>query len=65
MMLRESKEMGSSCNTPNMKTVRKWKTEPETDDILSSLTYRNMVGAMQNHRKGICFGANPFSPLKV
>lgn len=44
-MLRESKYMEIKRNTPDVKTAGKWKAVAETDDILFSLTHRDIAGA--------------------
>ncbi|XP_014768063.1 uncharacterized protein LOC106867650 [Octopus bimaculoides] len=63
MMLREWKDTEIRQNPPEVQTARKWKAEAETDDSLSSLIHRDMVGATRNHRRGLGFGANQFRPF--
>ena len=46
-----------------MNTGKKWKAEEETDDILSALQHRDIVGAVQSDQKGI--GADPFKPFST
>ena len=61
MMLRESKDEEVRSNPPDVRTARKWKAEEETDNIVSALEHRDIVGAGQCDKKGI--GYNPFKPF--
>lgn len=48
--------METRRNLSNVKTVRKWKTEADAEDILFSLTTQDMIGEMHIHKKIIDFG---------
>ena len=61
MMLRESRDGEVKSNPPDVRTARKWKAEDETNNIITHLEHRDIVGAGQCDRRGI--GYNPFKPF--
>ena len=61
MMLRDSRDPEIHDNPPDVVTAKKWKAEEETDKIISDLKHRDIVGAVQNDRRGI--GSDPFKPF--
>ena len=61
MMLRESSDGEVRSNPPEVQTARKWKAEEETNKIITALEHRDVVGAVQDDRKGL--GYNPFKPF--
>ena len=63
MMLRDSKDPEIRNNPPEVITAKKWKAEKETDAIIEDLRHRDIVGAVQNDRKGI--GSDPFKPFST
>ena len=62
MMLRESKDKEIRDNPPDVKSARKWKAEEATDEILSILEQRDIVGSVQTDRVGL--GNGDFRPFK-
>lgn len=62
MMLRESKDQEISGNPPDVRTARKWQAEVATDEIISTLEHRDMIGATQTDRLGL--GNGDFRPFK-
>ena len=61
MMLRDSRDPEIRSNQPDVNTGKKWKAEKETDNIITSLEHRDIVGAVQSDRKGL--GSDPFKPF--
>lgn len=64
-MMRESKDMEIRRHQPNVKIVRKWKANAKRDDILSSITHRDMIRASQIRRKGPGFDADRLTFLRL
>ena len=62
MMLRKSRDQEISDKSPEVKTVRKWKAEDATDEIISSLEHGDIVGPAQTDRSGL--GNGDFRPFK-
>ena len=63
MMLRDSKDPEIRNNPPDVTTATKWKAEEETEKIIADLKHRDIVGAVQNDRKGL--GSDPFKPFSA
>lgn len=63
MMLKDSKDDTIRSDPPKVKTARKWNAEFETEDIISELQHRDIVGASQDDRAGL--GKNPFKPFST
>ena len=61
MILRESRDGEVRSNPPEVQTARKWKAEEETNKIITALEHRDVVGAVQDDRKGL--GYNLFKPF--
>ena len=62
MMLRESKDSEVRDNPPDVRTGRKWKAEAATDEIVSILEHRDIIGSTQADRMGL--GNGDFRPFK-
>ena len=52
-MLRESSDADIQDSAPDVKTVKKWSAEDDTDDINATLEHRDIVGATESGRGGI------------
>ena len=63
MMLRDSKDHEIRNNPPDVITSMKWKAEDETDSIIADLKQQDIVGAVQNDRKGL--GSDPMKPFST
>ena len=61
MMLRDSRDPEIRNNPPDVVTARKWIAEEETDNIISDLKHRDIIGAVQTDQRGI--GSDPFKPF--
>ena len=62
MMLREAKDQKIREQPPRVRTARKWNAESSTDEIISSLEHKDVVGAVQTDRLGL--GNGDFRPFK-
>ena len=62
MTLRESRDHETSDRPPDVRTVRKWKAEVATDEIISSLEHGNIVSPAQPDRLGLGYG--DFRPFR-
>ena len=62
MMLRESSGQEISGKPPDVRTVRKWKVEVATDEIISSLEHGNIVSPAHPDRLGL--GNGDFRPFR-
>ena len=60
MMLRESRDQEIRDDPPDVRTVRKWKAEEATAEIISTLKHRDIVGAVQGTDAKAGVGCNPF-----
>ena len=65
MMLRESRDEVIHSDPPNIRTARKWKAEDATDEIISSLNHRDIVGAVQGANLKERAGCKPFKPFST
>ena len=63
LMLRESRDHEIRDDPPEVRTARKWKAEEATDEILSALKQRDIVGAVQGSDTKAGVGCNPFKPF--
>ena len=62
MMLKESRDQEIRDRPPDVKTVRTWKTEVASDEIISSLEHGDIVGPAQPDRLGP--GNGDFRPFR-
>ena len=64
MMLRESRDKEISNNPPDVKSARKWKAEEATNEIISALEHKDIVGSIQTDRAGLGLGNfRPFNKM--
>ena len=60
MMLRDSSDYSISGNPPRLNTLKQWSAEDATDDALSTLQHKDIVGAVCSKSRGL--GNEDFKP---
>ena len=65
MMLRDSRDQQIRDNPPEVRSARKWKAEEATDECISILKHRDIVGSAQKSDDRSGLGTKQFKPFST